>query len=164
MASGSWDATWAGVAAISAAVSAGFAAVTIAQARKAGGYASDANRHAAEANKLSQRLLKMEEDRDQEAKRRNSKASVTVTLKGNCLHLTNEGPAAARSIALKLDGYLLGEHPNIGARDTSLDDLDPGGTQIIGASQTLGSSPIQFAEITWQDASGDTGSWNTQLQ
>jgi len=106
------------------------------------------------ANDLQERLVKIEEQREQDRQEKAKKASLRAYLKAEkghilSLNIINEGEAEAENIRVEIEGKTLIEHPNY-LKDIPLpDSVGPHSTISCFLDSKLSLNPL--IKITWDD-------------
>ncbi len=123
---------------------------------------------------LQTRFVAIEEGRDKTAKEAQSKAAVRAELvkeqredgRGyqRKLAITNDGPGVAKRIHVEMDGLSLEDHKRVVVRkDLLASELAPKATVKYLVSAENPKPQFNEVKITWEDESGDTQEWKSQL-
>ena len=121
-----------------------------------------------EANKVQLRLVEIEEQREVErisqAKRAILRPSLRKTDKASYrLCIVNEGMAEARDVRVQLDGQPLDTHCTAVGRDTIPAIIGPNSMVSCLLAIHMQCAPPFDIEISWEDDSGDLGSFKGVL-
>lgn len=129
------------------------------------------------ANKLQQRIVEIEEQRDRDMINATQKADLRAEIGEieGCsarLFIKNDGASEARNIRVKMDGVPIEEHPagnkisdQVGPHAVISCDLIIGDTSIsfIRMPTSVRKHPPFTIEITWEDNSGQNGLYRTTI-
>lgn len=121
-----------------------------------------------EANEVQLRLVELEEQREAERKSRESKAMLVPSLrktdKSNYrLQIVNDGMAEARDVRVLLDGTPSSKHCSAVGGETIPPIVGPGSTVSCLLGIHMQCAPPFNIEISWEDDSGDSGSFKGVL-
>lgn len=117
---------------------------------------------------LQQRLVEIEEIREQERNKTIKKAQLSACIEeygrnNHRLFIVNEGNAEARNIHLKMDGETFEKHRAAlrGEGEINCIGAHSSATKLLALS--MGCAPPFDLEIFWDDDSGEQGNYRTTL-
>jgi len=149
-------ATWVcAVAAIGSLVVSGIALVKSARAQR-------------QANQTQERLVEIEERREQDRQAQARQAILRPKLRGterggHRLYLVNSGRCEARNIRVEMDDTPFAEHPAAAQNDPMPSLVGPGGEISALLCLTLDCAPPFKIRITWDDDFGTNRTYSTTL-
>jgi type II secretory pathway pseudopilin PulG len=117
---------------------------------------------------LQQRLLALEISREQTRARQAQSAQVRAAIKKTGardwrLFVVNEGAVTARNVKVELDGAPLLTHTLVPRGQDELTKLGPGASVRYLLAPAMQKPMSVEARITWDDDSGETRFWESQL-
>jgi hypothetical protein len=117
---------------------------------------------------LQKRLLEIEEAREKERQQVTRKAQLSAHIEeygrnSHRLVIGNAGNAEARNISLVMDGKPFDEHQAAVSGEGKISRIGAhsSATRLLGI--TMGCAPPFELEISWDDDSGEKGSYQTTL-
>jgi hypothetical protein len=117
---------------------------------------------------VQERLLSLESRRERDRITSNARARVSgaIIREGSSdwsLAITNEGPSQAREVVVLLNGAAVGESDDIIGTDKPVRLLGPGASVRYRLLVYMGSADHFRVDISWEDDSGEPGSWSSEL-
>lgn len=125
-------------------------------------------RTAKHSNTIQERLLRLESarERDRIAGQLSAAVFARLDLHGDSfmkLRVRNDGPGAAASVAVFLDGVPLAQSPRAHARHASPFPLGPNAEQSFTIPRYLGARSTFLVRLEWIDGTSDARAWESQL-
>jgi hypothetical protein len=118
-------------------------------------------------SQLQQRLLSLEGARERDRLRAASSAEVQAAIEKRSgdfwLLVRNNGPNEAKAIRVYLDGQPLLSHPLILDGIEEVHHLGPQADARYVLAVTMGVRSVLKVMIQWEDASGESRTWASQL-
>jgi hypothetical protein len=117
--------------------------------------------------RVQERLLALEGARERGRLRESRMARLTARVKrygtDYRLLIANEGHGPARRIRTQIDGRPLSDNPLVLPTQDEITELGPGAEAEYILIVSMGSPDVAIVEITWEDDSGEPGTWRSQL-
>lgn len=137
-------------------------------------------RTASRQNALQERMVTLEDARERDRLRQARSAEVRASIQRETPHwrearlagkgqqywlvVRNDGSVTARNVDVLLDGRPALEHPLVPRGENDITDLGPGADFRYILAVTLGSARVLNARVEWQDDSGESRTWESQLK
>ena len=125
------------------------------------------HRTSTRGNDLQARMLSLENARERDRRATGQQAKVVAFMAGTGSHermfFRNEGADTARGINIHLDGKPLAEYQYVIPPDRPIGILGPRAEASVLFSNEMGGPDGVRVLVTWEDASGTPGRWETDL-
>jgi hypothetical protein len=131
-------------------------------------------------NALQERMLAFEDARERDRLKSARSAEVRASIQREAPHwresrlagkgpqywlvVRNEGLVTARNIRVLLDGKSVLEHPLVPRGEDEVKTLGPGAESRYILAVTMGGPSVLDARIDWEDDSGQSRQWESQLK
>ncbi len=120
---------------------------------------------------LQERMLALEDAREHDRRKSARSAEVRASIQREALEpqhywlvVRNEGLVTARNVKVLLDGKSVLEHPLVPTNENEVKTLGPGAECRYFLTITMGASSVLDARIEWEDDSGQSRQWESQLK
>jgi hypothetical protein len=116
---------------------------------------------------IQERLLRLEQAREQYRAREAEAASVTAGVEASgeetWLVVRNRGLGSADEVRVLVDGVPIHQHEIVFCRAEQVTQLGPGAEVRYPLAITFGTNHLVDVQITWSDATGGARRWQSQL-
>ena len=126
-----------------------------------------AYRQSSQQGRVQERLLALEQARERDRRLEASSARIQAGIErvgtNYRLQLVNLGSSEARMISTRLDGKPILKHDLVPQGAIEITRLGSGASTSYPLAVHMGVEPKIDVAIEWEDASGNPGSWSSEL-